>query len=85
MDKAQKGLGITKEVTGHLDARYEFRHTVDETGNLMSSQKIGGEYRLNSFFSLKADRETRQSLSTAAENQPVRPEDRILVKYRRMF
>lgn len=85
VDKAQKGLGITKEVTGHLDARYELRHTVDETGNLMSSQKIGGEYRLNSFFSLEANRETRQSLSTAAENQPVRPEDRILIKYRRMF
>jgi hypothetical protein len=85
VDKAQKGLGITKEVTGHLDARYEFRHTVDATGNLMSSQKIGGEYRINNFFSVKADRETRQSLSTAAEAEPVRPEDSILIKYRRMF
>ena len=86
-EKTKRGVGVTKELTGNLDANYAFEQTLDAaTGLSTAVQRIGGDLRLNDAFSVEAEREMRLrgALDTAPDSQP-QSADKILLKYRRTF
>jgi hypothetical protein len=84
-DRTQKGVKVTKEVTGHIDAIYGVSQTEDATNpqNRQIKQKIGGEYRFNDRISAGFEKEILPLQTPGAPLQI--PDDRLILRFQGSF
>ena len=85
-DKDVSGVGVKKEVTDFLDIGYQveqkgFEHS--QTADLKHT--LGAELKLNSRLSLEVDKEMYQFHNQEHLLDAIKPEEKILLKYKTRF
>lgn len=84
-DKQKKGLGVKKSVTDKIDATYAVEQAQQGEETPITSQRLGGEYKITDSLTVGAERELRgeQKNNTSQESPP--PDDKIFLKFKKEF
>ncbi len=85
-DKDNAGFGVKKEVTSFLDVGYQLEQKGLERSQATDlKHTLGAEFKLNSRVSLEVDKELYQFHNQQRFNDPLKPEEKIILKYKTQF
>ncbi len=85
-DKDVAGIGVKKEVTDFLDVGYQLEQKgYDHPQTADLKHTLGAELKLNSRISVEVDKELYQFHNQERLTDPIKPEDKIFLKYKTQF
>lgn len=85
-EKEVAGIGVKKEVTNFFDVGYQFEQQgLNKAETADHKHTLGAELKLNRHFSVEVDRELYQSHNQERFNEPIKTDDKVLLKYKTRF
>ena len=84
-EKQKKGLGVKTAVTDKLDATYAVEQTQQDEEAPITSQRLGGEYKITDSLIVGAEKELRGEQKNNTSQESIPPEDKIFLKFKKEF
>jgi hypothetical protein len=84
-DGKAKGIGVKKDILGRAEASYSIEQAQGEAKSPQTAQKMGGEYKITENISLEAQKELKQESSANQTQDSQKPDDKIMLKFKREF
>ena len=84
-EKQKKGLGVKKSVTDKIDASYAVEQTQQDEETPITSQKLGGEYKITDSLIFGAEKELRGEQKTNVSQESPQPDNKIFLKFKKEF
>jgi len=85
-DAQERGFDIQKDLPGSLSATYGIEQTTPEEWSVFTTQKIGGEFKLDDTTALGVEQRTKQPTLKSAESATTADKDeQILIKIKKTF
>ena len=84
-DSKAKGLSVTKEVSNKATASYGVEQSQTLDGTSVTSQKIGGEYKITDSISIGAEKEIKQDNAVDKTQESQKTDDKVTLKFKTEF
>jgi autotransporter translocation and assembly factor TamB len=84
-ETATTGIGVKKEVTDFLDLGYQVEQKGVDSQASDLKHTLGADLKLNKHFSVQVDKELYQYHNQERLSEPVKTDDKILLKYKTWF
>jgi autotransporter translocation and assembly factor TamB len=84
-ETATTGIGVKKEVTDFLDLGYQVEQKGVDSQTSDLKHTLGADLKLNKHFSVQVDKELYQYHNQERLSEPVKTDDKILLKYKTWF
>lgn len=84
-DKDVAGIGVKKEVTDFLDVGYQLEQKGIDSETADLKHTLGADFKLNKNLSVEVDKELYQYHNQERIGDPIKPDDKILLKYKSWF
>jgi len=79
------GIGVKKEVTNFLDLGYQVEQKGFDQQTADLKHTLGADLKLNKHFSVQLDKELYQYHNQERLSDPLKPDDKVLLKYKTWF
>ncbi len=80
-----KGLSASKSLSSRLEGTYEVEEKTVQNNQPEISQKVGGELQVTDGLSIEAKKEIKQQQQNTLNETQQKPDDQILLKYKKTF
>jgi hypothetical protein len=84
-EKQKKGLGVKTSVTDKIDATYAVEQTQQDGETAVTTQRLGGEYKITDSLTVGAEKELRAEQTANASQESVPPDDKVFLKFKKEF